>query len=89
MPFKSNAHRQKIQELVKAGKVSAQEYNRLDKETGNARLPERVGEPTGPRVSTSEPYSGPKVQRFAKMIRPGSRTAPSTRKRLRRQRSHR
>lgn len=40
--FKSEAHRQKIADLVKAGKVSQAEYDRMHRATGNKKLPERI-----------------------------------------------
>jgi hypothetical protein len=42
MPFKSQAQRRKFAELLVAGKISAQTFEEWNRETGAARLPERV-----------------------------------------------
>lgn len=42
MSFKSEAQRRKFQELVRTGQVSKFEYEKRDKETGAAELPDRV-----------------------------------------------
>lgn len=43
--FKSEAQRKKFAELVKAGKMSPEEFARWADETGNAKLPERASDP--------------------------------------------
>jgi hypothetical protein len=40
--FKSEAQRKKFQELVKAGKISQSEYDRIESNTGDKKLPEHV-----------------------------------------------
>jgi hypothetical protein len=45
MPFKSQAQRRKFAELLVKGKISAQTFEEWNRETGSAKLPERV-EPT-------------------------------------------
>src|ERR1043166_2283468 len=40
--FKSERHKAKIAELVKAGKISQAEYLRMEKATGAQKLPERI-----------------------------------------------
>jgi len=40
--FHSEAHKKKIADLVKAGKVSQSEYDRMAKATGNKKLPDRI-----------------------------------------------
>lgn len=42
MPFKSEAQRRKFGELVKQGKISQDEFDRWNSETGKKKLPERV-----------------------------------------------
>ena len=42
MPFKSKAQRRKFAELLVAGKITPEAYERWNKETGRAELPERV-----------------------------------------------
>lgn len=62
MAFKSEAHRQKMQSLVRSGDITQAQYDQHDGETGSRKLPERV--PSGPRLSVSEtggkvrPHSG-------------------------------
>lgn len=46
MPFKSEAQRRKFGELVKQGKMKQSEFDKWNKETGAARLPERVASKT-------------------------------------------
>ncbi|HTL05291.1 MAG TPA: hypothetical protein VL241_06050 [Gemmatimonadales bacterium] len=42
MPFKSKAQRRKFAELLIKGKISPETYEEWNRETGRARLPERV-----------------------------------------------
>ena len=42
MPFKSQAQRRKFAELLVKGKISAQTFEEWNRETGSAKLPERV-----------------------------------------------
>lgn len=42
MPFKSQAQRRKFAELLVEGKISPQTFEEWNRETGTARLPERV-----------------------------------------------
>jgi hypothetical protein len=42
MPFKSKAQRRKFAELLVKGKISPETYEEWNRETGRARLPERV-----------------------------------------------
>jgi hypothetical protein len=42
MPFKSKAQRRKFAELLVAGKISGEAYERWNRETGSKRLVERV-----------------------------------------------
>ena len=41
-PFKSQAQRRKFAQLLVEGKISPQTYEEWNRETGDARLPERV-----------------------------------------------
>jgi hypothetical protein len=50
MPFKSQAQRRKFAELLMKGKISPQTFEEWNRETGSARLPERV-KPTPKRKS--------------------------------------
>jgi hypothetical protein len=42
MPFKSQAQRRKFAELLVQGKISPQTFEEWNRETGGAKLPERV-----------------------------------------------
>ena len=42
MPFKSQAQRRKFAELLVEGKISPETYEEWNRETGGAKLPERV-----------------------------------------------
>jgi len=65
MPFKSQAQRRKFAELLVQGKISNQTYEEWNRETGSARLPERVK---------------PKVNRKANKRRKTTRKARSKKK---------
>lgn len=45
MPFKSEAQKRKFEDLVKQGKMKQSTLDKFHKDTGNAKLPERVGRP--------------------------------------------
>ena len=42
MPFKSQAQRRKFAQLLVEGKISGETFEEWNRETGGARLPERV-----------------------------------------------
>lgn len=42
MPFKSQAQRRKFAELLVKGRISNQTFEEWNRETGSAKLPERV-----------------------------------------------
>jgi hypothetical protein len=42
MPFKSKAQRRKFAELLVKGKISPETFEEWNRETGRAKLPERV-----------------------------------------------
>ena len=50
MPFKSQAQRRKFAELLVAGKISNRTFEEWNRETGSAKLPERVKPKPKPRV---------------------------------------
>ena len=45
MPFKSEAQRRKFAELLVKGEISPETFEEWNRETGKARLPERVKRP--------------------------------------------
>ena len=51
MPFKSKAQRRKFAELLVKGKISPETFEEWNRETGSARLPERVHPKAGTRSS--------------------------------------
>jgi hypothetical protein len=42
MPMKSKAQRRKFAELLVTGKISPETYEKWNRETGSAKLPERL-----------------------------------------------
>ena len=42
MPFKSQAQRRKFAELLVKGKIKPETYEEWNRETGRAKLPERI-----------------------------------------------
>ena len=63
MPFKSKAQRRKFAELLVTGKISDETYEEWNRETGSAKLPERV-----------TPKAKPKKRKTRKKAKPGPRT---------------
>ena len=53
MPFKSRAQRRKFAELLLKGKISNETFEEWNRETGSAKLPERV-KPKTSRKSTAK-----------------------------------
>jgi hypothetical protein len=52
VPFKSQAQRRKFAELLVQGKISHETFEEWNRETGSARLPERVTPKRKPRSRT-------------------------------------
>ena len=56
MPFKSQAQRRKFAQLLVEGKISPQTFEEWNRETGGAKLPERVKrQPSKTRTTTRKP----------------------------------
>ena len=53
MPFKSQAQRRKFAELLLKGEISNQTFEEWNRETGSAKLPERV-KPKSRKKSTAK-----------------------------------
>jgi hypothetical protein len=68
MPFKSKAQRRKFAELLVKGEISEETFEEWNRETGGARLPERVkAAKTGSSKKTSaKRRSRPKASSKAK-----------------------
>ena len=49
MPFKSKAQRRKFAELLVKGEISEETFEEWNRETGRAKLPERVKKPAKKR----------------------------------------
>ncbi len=66
MPFKSQAQRRKFAELLLKGEISNQTFEEWNRETGSAKLPERV-KPKKRKKSTAKSKAKrkykPKVKR--------------------------
>ena len=69
MPFKSQAQRRKFAELLVQGKISNETFEEWNRETGGAKLPERVqpkpkakskAKAKSKRVSKTRPKRKPK-----------------------------
>lgn len=50
MPFKSQAQRRKFAQLLVQGKISNQTFEEWNRETGGAKLPERVKPKAKPKA---------------------------------------
>ncbi|HYU43749.1 MAG TPA: hypothetical protein VEQ84_16495 [Vicinamibacteria bacterium] len=68
MPFKSQAQRRKFAQLLVEGKISNQTFEEWNRETGGARLPERVTPKARPKA---KPKSKAKPKRRAKRAKRG------------------
>ena len=53
MPFKSQAQRRKFAELLVNGEISPETFEEWNRETGGARLPERVKPKRGTKRKTA------------------------------------
>lgn len=73
MPIKSKAQRRKFAELLVKGKISAEAYERWNREAGGAELPERVHPKRGVKRKKKPARKSP-----PKAIR--SRSTPKKRK---------
>jgi hypothetical protein len=61
MPFKSRAQRRKFAELLVKGEISPETFEEWNRETGSAKLPERVK--TSPRRRKKKAKTGTKARR--------------------------
>ena len=57
MPFKSKAQRRKFAELLVKGKITPEAYERWNRDTGRAELPERVKPKPKPKRKRSKSKS--------------------------------
>jgi hypothetical protein len=61
MPFKSQAQRRKFAQLLVEGKISNETFEEWNRETGGAKLPERV-KPKAKRKSKARAKTRPKAR---------------------------
>ena len=65
MPFKSKAQRRKFAELLVKGEISPETFEEWNRETGSARLPERVKRKTkGAKKKGAKKKAKPKKRRL-------------------------
>ena len=64
MPFKSQAQRRKFAQLLVEGKIKPDTFEEWNRETGSARLPERVA--PAKKKKTARKAAGPKAKRKTK-----------------------
>lgn len=74
MPFKSKAQRRKFAELLVKGEITPETYEEWNRETGGAKLPERVKPKVKRRIRK-------KTTRRKATRRAGSATRPRKKKR--------
>ena len=58
MPFKSQAQRRKFAELLMKGKISNETFEEWNRETGGAKLPERVKPKPASKAKTKTKTKG-------------------------------
>ena len=61
MPFKSQAQRRKFAEMMVKGEISPETFEEWNRETGSAKLPERVGRKPPARKRVAKKRSTKKV----------------------------
>ena len=66
MPFKSQAQRRKFAELLVKGEISPETFEEWNRETGSARLPERVRTSPRNRKKKAKSKTGTKARRKAR-----------------------
>jgi hypothetical protein len=65
MPFKSRAQRRKFAELLVKGEITPETFEEWNRETGGAKLPERVKKPAKRRKKKTKPKARAKPKRRA------------------------
>jgi hypothetical protein len=71
MPFKSKAQRRKFAELLVKGDISPETFEEWNRETGRAKLPERIHPKLGTRTS---PKTKAKSARRSRRRQPKAKT---------------
>ncbi len=65
MPFKSRAQRRKFAELLVNGEISPETFEERNRETGSAKLPERVKKSSRARNKRAKPKARSKARHKA------------------------
>ena len=81
MPFKSQAQRRKVAQLMVAGKISPETFEEWNRETGGAELPERVKPKRAPKKGkkrTAKRAANRRPAKKAATKRPAKRAARKT-----------
>ena len=66
MPFKSQAQRRKFAQLLVDGKISPETFEEWNRETGRARLPERVKHPKAKKAGKTKKAKTAKTRKAKK-----------------------
>jgi hypothetical protein len=66
MPFKSQAQRRKFAEMLVKGEISAETFEEWNRETGTAKLPERVMKPARKKSSAKKKTGAKKTRKSSK-----------------------
>ena len=66
MPFKSQAQRRKFAEMLVKGEISAETFEEWNRETGSAKLPERVTKPAKKKSSAKKSAKSKKSRKSSK-----------------------
>ena len=69
MPFKSKAQRRKFAELLVKGEISEETFEEWNRETGSAKLPERVQASKRAGKAKASSKKKPKEKRASKRAR--------------------
>ena len=82
MPFKSKAQRRKFAELLVKGEISEETFEEWNRETGGARLPERVkpARKRSPRKASVKRSGKPKASSKSKRKTKRATRKPARRK---------
>jgi hypothetical protein len=82
MPFKSKAQRRKFAELLVEGKISPETFEEWNRETGRAKLPERLKASKAPKASNRQRSGGARRRKGtkAKKATKGTRARKAKRK---------
>jgi hypothetical protein len=75
-PFKSQAQRRKFAQLLVEGRISPDTFEEWNRETGGAKLPERVGRPTARKTKPTAAQKAAKTKAPKKKGTARKKTAP-------------